>query len=153
MLQPGDRLRVRPGEKVPVDGKIVGGRSSLDEPMMTGESMPVSKEVGGKIIAGTLNRSGSFVMRAEKVGSDTMLSQIVQMVAQAQRSRAVIQRLADQAAGWFVPAVIVIAVAAFAHDPSTASSRASPSASWLRLAFSSSPVRGLSAWLSIGVQI
>ena len=113
-LRPGDRLRVRPGEKVPVDGEIVEGRSSLDESMVTGESMPVSKDVGGKVIAGTLNRSGGFVMRAEKVGSDTMLSQIVQMVAQAQRSRAPIQRLADQVAGWFVPAVIVIAVAAFA---------------------------------------
>ena len=114
VLQPGDRLRVRPGEKVPVDGEIVEGRSALDESMVTGESMPVSKEVGGKVIAGTLNRSGGFVMRAEKVGSDTMLSQIVQMVAQAQRSRAPIQRLADQVAGWFVPAVIVVAIAAFA---------------------------------------
>jgi Cu+-exporting ATPase len=114
VLQPGDRLRVRPGEKVPVDGEIIEGRSSLDESMVTGESMPVSKEVGSKVIAGTLNRSGSFVMRAEKVGSDTMLSQIVQMVAQAQRSRAPIQRLADQVAGWFVPAVIVVAIAAFA---------------------------------------
>jgi Cu+-exporting ATPase len=114
VLQPGDRLRVRPGEKVPVDGEIIEGRSSLDESMVTGESMPVSKEVGGKVIAGTLNRSGSFAMRAEKVGSDTMLSQIVQMVAQAQRSRAPIQRLADQVAGWFVPAVIVVAIAAFA---------------------------------------
>ncbi|MDU6749973.1 MAG: heavy metal translocating P-type ATPase, partial [Bradyrhizobium sp.] len=103
-----------PGEKVPVDGEIAEGRSSLDESMVTGESMPVSKEVGGKVIAGTLNRSGGFVMRAEKVGSDTMLSQIVQMVAQAQRSRAPIQRLADQVAGWFVPAVIVVAIAAFA---------------------------------------
>ena len=114
VLQPGDRLRVRPGEKVPVDGEIVGGRSSLDESMVTGESMPVSKEVGGKVIAGTLNSSGGFVMRADKVGSDTMLSRIVQMVAQAQRSRAPIQRMADQVAGWFVPAVIAIAVAAFA---------------------------------------
>jgi Cu+-exporting ATPase len=114
VLQQGDRLRVRPGEKVPVDGEIVEGRSSLDESMVTGESMPVSKEVGDKVIAGTLNRSGGFVMRAEKVGSDTMLSQIVQMVAQAQRSRAPIQRLADQVAGWFVPAVIVVALAAFA---------------------------------------
>jgi P-type Cu+ transporter len=113
VLEVGDRLRVRPGEKVPVDGEITEGRSSLDESMVTGESMPVSKEVGGKVIAGTLNRSGGFVMRAEKVGSDTMLSQIVQMVAQAQRSRAPIQRLADQVAGWFVPAVIVVAIAAF----------------------------------------
>ncbi|MGX9948409.1 heavy metal translocating P-type ATPase (plasmid) [Bradyrhizobium denitrificans] len=114
VLQVGDRLRVRPGEKVPVDGEIAEGRSSLDESMVTGESMPVTKEVGGKVIAGTLNRSGGFVMRAEKVGADTMLSQIVQMVAQAQRSRAPIQRLADQVAGWFVPAVIVVAIAAFA---------------------------------------
>ncbi|EAQ35730.1 heavy-metal transporting P-type ATPase [Nitrobacter sp. Nb-311A] len=113
-LQVGDRLRVRPGEKVPVDGEVAEGRSSLDESMVTGESMPVSKEVGGNVLAGTLNRSGGFIMRAEKVGADTMLSQIVQMVAQAQRSRAPIQRLADQVAGWFVPAVIVVAVAAFA---------------------------------------
>ena len=112
-LQVDDRLRVRPGEKVPVDGEIVEGRSSLDESLVTGESMPVSKEVGGKVIAGTLNRSGGFIMRAEKVGSDTMLSRIVQMVAQAQRSRAPIQRLADQVAGWFVPSVIIVAVAAF----------------------------------------
>ncbi len=112
-LQAGDRLRVRPGEKVPVDGEIAEGRSSLDESMVTGESMPVSKEAGAKVIAGTLNRSGGFVMRAEKVGSDTMLSQIVQMVAQAQRSRAPIQRLADQVAGWFVPAVIAVAITAF----------------------------------------
>jgi Cu+-exporting ATPase len=112
-LQVGDRLRVRPGEKVPVDGEIAEGRSSLDESMVTGESMPVSKEIGAKVIAGTLNRSGGFVMRAEKVGSDTMLSQIVQMVAQAQRSRAPIQRLADRIAGWFVPTVIVVAIAAF----------------------------------------
>jgi Cu+-exporting ATPase len=109
----GDRLRVRPGEKVPVDGVLVEGRSSLDESMVTGESMPVSKEAGAKAIAGTINRSGSFVMRAEKIGRDTLLSRIVQMVAQAQRSRAPIQRLADQVAGWFVPAVIAAAVAAF----------------------------------------
>jgi Cu+-exporting ATPase len=109
-----DRLRVRPGEKVPVDGELVEGRSSLDESMVTGESMPVTKEVGSKVIAGTLNTTGSFVMQAEKVGRDTMLSQIVQMVASAQRSRAPIQRLADQVSGWFVPAVIVIALLAFA---------------------------------------
>jgi len=112
-LQVGDRLRVRPGEKVPVDGEIEEGRSSLDESLVTGESMPVSKEVGGTVIAGTLNRSGGFIMRAEKVGSDTMLSQIVQMVAQAQRSRAPIQRLADQVASWFVPTVIIVAITAF----------------------------------------
>ena len=109
----GDRLRVRPGEKVPVDGVLLDGRSSLDESMVTGESMPVTKAVGSKVIAGTLNQTGGFVMRADKVGRDTMLSQIVQMVAAAQRSRAPIQRLADQVAGWFVPAVIGIAVLAF----------------------------------------
>jgi len=110
----GDRLRVRPGEKVPVDGEVIEGRSALDESMVTGESMPVTKEVGAKVIAGTLNTTGSFVMRAEKVGRDTMLSRIVQMVAAAQRSRAPIQRLADQVSGWFVPAVIAIALVAFA---------------------------------------
>ena len=109
----GDRLRVRPGEKVPVDGVLLDGRSSLDESMVTGESMPVTKAAGSKVIAGTLNQTGGFVMRADKVGRDTMLSQIVQMVAAAQRSRAPIQRLADQVAGWFVPAVIGIAVLAF----------------------------------------
>jgi Cu+-exporting ATPase len=108
-----DRLRVRPGEKVPVDGELVEGRSSLDESMVTGESMPVTKEPGVKVIAGTLNQTGSFVMRAEKVGSDTLLAQIVHMVAAAQRSRAPIQRLADQVAGWFVPAVIAVAIVAF----------------------------------------
>ncbi len=112
-LDVGDRLRVRPGEKVPVDGVILEGRSSVDESLVTGESMPVTKETGAKVIAGTLNQSGSFVMQAEKVGRDTVLSQIVQMVAQAQRSRAPIQRLADQVAGWFVPAVIVAALVAF----------------------------------------
>jgi Cu+-exporting ATPase len=114
LIAVGDRLRVRPGEKVPVDGEIIDGRSSLDESMLTGESMPVTKEVGAKVIAGTLNTTGSFVMRAEKVGRDTMLSQIVQMVGAAQRSRAPIQRLADQVSGWFVPAVIVAAIIAFA---------------------------------------
>jgi Cu+-exporting ATPase len=109
----GDLLRVRPGEKVPVDGVVIEGRSAVDESMVTGESMPVTKEAGFRVIAGTLNRSGSFVMRAEKVGRDTLLAQIVDMVAAAQRSRAPIQRLADQVSGWFVPAVIVIAVLAF----------------------------------------
>src|SRR5216683_1562156 len=112
-LKVGDKLRVRPGEKVPVDGVILEGRSALDESLVTGESMPVTKEAGGKVIAGTLNQSGSFVMRADKVGRDTLLSQIVRMVADAQRSRAPIQRLADQVAGWFVPVVIVVAVIAF----------------------------------------
>lgn len=112
-LHAGDRLRVRPGEKVPVDGILLEGRSSLDESLVTGESMPVTKESGAKVIAGTLNQSGSFVMRADKVGRETLLSQIVQMVADAQRSRAPIQRLADQVAGWFVPTVIAVALAAF----------------------------------------
>jgi len=110
----GDRLRVRPGEKVPVDGVVMEGRSSLDESMVTGESMPVTKEAGAKVIAGTLNQTGGFVMRADKVGRDTLLAQIVQMVAAAQRSRAPIQRLADQVAGWFVPAVMLAAAVAFA---------------------------------------
>ncbi len=113
-LHAGDHLRVRPGEKVPVDGTILEGRSSLDESLVTGESMPVTKEPGAKALAGTLNQSGSFIMRADKVGRDTLLSQIVQMVADAQRSRAPIQRLADQVAGWFVPTVIAVAIAAFA---------------------------------------
>jgi Cu+-exporting ATPase len=113
-LHAGDSLRVRPGEKVPVDGVILEGRSSLDESLVTGESMPVTKETGAKVIAGTLNQSGSFIMRADKVGRDTLLSQIVQMVADAQRSRAPIQRLADQVAGWFVPTVIAVAIIAFA---------------------------------------
>jgi P-type Cu+ transporter len=113
-LAVGDRLRVRPGEKVPVDGIVLEGRSALDESLVTGESMPVTKEAGARVIAGTLNQSGGFVMRAEKVGRDTLLSQIVQMVADAQRSRAPIQRLADQVAGWFVPTVITAAIIAFA---------------------------------------
>src|SRR6516165_7413064 len=110
----GERLRVRPGEKVPVDGLVIEGRSSVDESMVTGESMPVTKEQGAKVIGGTVNQTGGFIMRAEKVGRDTMLAQIVQMVAAAQRSRAPIQRLADQVSGWFVPAVIVVAVIALA---------------------------------------
>ncbi|MEX2035992.1 MAG: HAD-IC family P-type ATPase, partial [Xanthobacteraceae bacterium] len=110
----GDHLRVRPGEKVPVDGEVTDGRSALDESLVTGESMPVTKVVGSKVIAGTINQSGGLVMRAEKVGRDTMLAQIVQMVAAAQRSRAPIQRLADQVSAWFVPAVIAVAVLAFA---------------------------------------
>ena len=113
-LRAGDRLRVRPGEKVPVDGTILEGRSALDESLVTGESLPVTKEQGAHVIAGTLNQSGSFVMRADKVGRETLLAQIVQMVADAQRSRAPIQRLADQVAGWFVPAVIIAAIVAFA---------------------------------------
>jgi Cu+-exporting ATPase len=107
-------LRVRPGEKIPVDGSIIEGRTSIDESMVTGESMPVSKAAGARVIAGTLNQSGGFVMRADKVGRDTLLARIVQMVAAAQRSRAPIARLADQVASWFVPLVIAAALAAFA---------------------------------------
>jgi Cu+-exporting ATPase len=110
----GDSLRVKPGDKVPVDGIVLEGRSSLDESMVTGESMPVTKEKDARVIGATINMSGSFVMRADKVGRDTLLSQIVQMVASAQRSRAPIQRLADRVAGWFVPAVIAVALIAFA---------------------------------------
>jgi Cu+-exporting ATPase len=114
LIAVGDRLRVKPGDKVPVDGVVLEGHSSLDESMVTGESMPVTKDKDARAIGGTLNISGSFVMRADKVGRDTLLSQIVQMVASAQRSRAPIQRLADQVAGWFVPAVIAVALIAFA---------------------------------------
>jgi P-type Cu+ transporter len=109
----GDRLRVRPGDSVPVDGAVIEGRSAIDESMVTGESMPVEKEPGAKAIGGTINGTGSFIMRAEKIGADTMLARIVQMVAEAQRSRAPIQRLADVVSAWFVPAVIVVAIAAF----------------------------------------
>ncbi len=109
----GDSLRVRPGEAVPVDGTVTQGRSTIDESMVTGESMPVTKKSGDTVIAGTINQTGAIAMRADKVGSDTMLARIVQMVADAQRSRAPIQRLADQVAGWFVPTVIAVAVLAF----------------------------------------
>lgn len=112
-IQPGDRLRVRPGEKIPVDGVVLEGTSSVDESMITGESLPVKKEPGGQVIGATVNGSGSFIMRAERVGSETMLAQIVQLVSKAQRSRAPIQRLADRVAGWFVPIVIAIAVLTF----------------------------------------
>ena len=109
----GDRLRVRPGELVPADGEVLEGRSAIDEFMVTGELMPVEKEPGSKVIGGTMNQSGSFVMRVEKAGRDTMLAKIVQMVAEAQRSRAPIQRLADRVSSWFVPLVIAVAVVAF----------------------------------------
>ena len=112
-VQAGERLRVRPGEGVPVDGVVLDGRSAVDESMVTGESMPVEKTPGAKLIGGTVNGTGALVMRAEKVGSETVLARIVAMVAEAQRSRAPIQRVADTVAGWFVPAVIAIAVLAF----------------------------------------
>lgn len=109
----GDRLRVRPGDKVPLDGEILEGRSNIDESLVTGEPLAISKKTGDQVIGGSMNQQGSFIMRADKVGHDTMLSQIVQMVANAQRSRAPIQGLADKVAGWFVPVVIVIAALAF----------------------------------------
>ena len=112
-VRKGDRLRVRPGDKVPIDGELLEGRSSIDESMVTGESMPVEKVAGDKVIGGTINRTGSFIMRTERVGNETMLAQIVQMVAEAQRSRAPIQRLADVVAGYFVPAVVAIAALSF----------------------------------------
>ena len=109
----GDRLRVRPGEKIPVDGRVVEGRSSVDESMLTGEPMPVDKAPGDRVVGATINQTGSSDHRAERVGADSLLSQIVSLVAQAQRSRAPLQRLADRVAAWFVPAVIVIAVLTF----------------------------------------
>ena len=113
-IQVGDLLRVRPGEKVPVDGELTEGKGNVDESMVTGEPMPVAKAAGSQVTAGTMNQTGGFVMRAQKVGADTLLSQIVHMVAAAQRSRAPIQRMADQVAGWFVPVVILVAALTFA---------------------------------------
>ena len=112
-VRPGDRLRVRPGEKIPVDGVVLDGSSVVDESMITGESVPVEKTAASRVIGATVNGNGALVMRAERVGSETMLAQIVQMVSQAQRTRAPIQRLADKVAGWFVPAVIAIALVTF----------------------------------------
>ena len=112
-VKPGDRLRVRPGEKVPVDGTVLEGSSAVDESMITGESIPVGKEIGSHLIGATVNGTGSLVMQADRVGAETLLAQIVQMVGQAQRSRAPIQRLADRVAAWFVPTVITIAVLTF----------------------------------------
>ena len=112
-IQKGDVLRVRPGEKVPIDGVIIGGKSNIDESMITGESMPVSKQPREKVIGATVNQTGSFLMRAERIGSETVLAQIVQMVADAQRSRAPIQKLADTVSGYFVPAVISAAIITF----------------------------------------
>jgi Cu+-exporting ATPase len=112
-VKPGDRLRVRPGEKIPVDGIVLEGTTSVDESMITGEPIPVEKTKGSKVAGGTVNGTGSFIMQAERVGSDTLLAQIVRMVAEAQRSRAPIQKLADVVAGYFVPAVVLVAVLTF----------------------------------------
>lgn len=112
-IQVGDLLRVRPGDKVPVDGELTEGKANIDESMVTGEPIPVAKTVGSTVTAGTMNQTGGFVMRADKIGADTLLSQIVHMVAAAQRSRAPIQRLADQVSGWFVPVVVLIAILTF----------------------------------------
>ena len=112
-VRKGDRLRIRPGDKVPVDGRVLEGKTSIDEAMITGEPMPIEKGSGDRVTAGTVNQTGSIVIEAERVGSETVLSQIVEMVAQAQRSRAPIQGLADKVAGWFVPAVILAALITF----------------------------------------
>ena len=112
-IQPGDRVRIRPGEKVPVDGRVIEGHSSVDESMVTGEPVPVEKQADDKVVGGTVNGTGTLVMQAEKVGADTLLSRIVQMVAEAQRSRAPIQKLADAVAGYFVPAVVVASILTF----------------------------------------
>src|SRR5690606_22896353 len=112
-IVPGDRLRVRPGEKVPVDGRVLSGRSAVDESMLTGEPIPVEKREGDALVAGSVNGTGTLIMVAERVGSEPLLAQIVEMVAQAQRTRAPVQRLADTVAAWFVPAVVAIAIATF----------------------------------------
>ncbi|MFC1632495.1 copper-translocating P-type ATPase, partial [Candidatus Omnitrophota bacterium] len=113
LVKKGDLLRVRPGEKIPLDGIIIEGRSTVDESMISGEPMPVSKKVGDRVIGATVNQTGAFIMRTEKIGQETLLAQIVRMVAEAQRSRAPIQKLADQVSGYFVPAVVVCALGAF----------------------------------------
>ena len=112
-VEPGDTLRVRPGEKIPVDGIVLEGSSSVDESLVTGESLPVEKSAGARVIAGTVNATGTFLMRADRVGSETMLAQIVRMVGEAQRSRAPVQHLADRVASYFVPAVVLVAVLTF----------------------------------------
>jgi Cu+-exporting ATPase len=112
-VKSGDQLRVRPGEKVPVDGSVIEGRTTIDESMLTGEALPVAKGPGDKVIGGTLNNTGSFAMMAERVGRETVLAQIVQMVSEAQRSRAPIQRLADKVSGYFVPVVLLVTSATF----------------------------------------
>ncbi len=113
VIQKGDRLRVRPGEKIPLDGSIREGKSAIDESMITGEPVPVEKGEGDKVIGATVNQTGSFIMEAEAVGDETMLARIIGMVADAQRSRAPIQKLADTVAGYFVPTVVLAAVVAF----------------------------------------
>jgi len=113
-VRAGSTLRVRPGESVPVDGTVTEGTSLVDESLLTGESIPVEKPDGSKVTGGTLNGSGSLIVRAERVGADTMLSRIVRLVGEAQRTRAPIQRLADRVAGYFVPAVIAVALVTFA---------------------------------------
>jgi Cu+-exporting ATPase len=117
----GDRLRVRPGEKIPVDGIVLDGRSSVDESMISGEPVPVTKSAGDRLIGATLNGSGALVMRAEKVGSETLLARIVALVSEAQRSRAPIQKLADRVSAWFVPAVVGVAVVTFIAWPTPSS--------------------------------
>ena len=112
-VAPGDILRVRPGEAIPVDGIVIEGTSAVDESMMTGEPLPFEKTIGDRVSAGTLNGNGSFVMRADRVGSETLLAQMVKLVAQAQRSRAPVQRLADQVSAWFVPTVIAASLITF----------------------------------------
>src|SRR5690606_12071620 len=112
-IVPGDRLRVRPGEKIPVDGVVLDGRSAVDESMITGEPVPVEKGRGDEVIGGTVNGTGMLVMEARRVGAETLLAQIVEMVAQAQRTRAPVQRLADVVASYFVPAVVVVAIVTF----------------------------------------
>src|SRR5262249_44079522 len=113
LVQPGDRLRIRPGERVPVDGRVLEGHSTVDESMLTGEPIPVQKQPGDLVRAGTLNQVGSLVMEAERVGRDTLLGEIVRMVAKAQRSRAPVQQLADRVAAWFVPAVLIVSLVTF----------------------------------------
>ena len=142
----GDRLRVRPGDSVPVDGMVIEGRSAVDESMVTGKSMPVEKEQGAQLIGGTINGTGGLVMRAEKVGSDTMLARIVHMVAEAQRSRAPIQRLADIVSAWFVPTVILVAVVAFIAWMIWGPPPLSPMRWWLPFRSSSSRARARWAW-------
>ena len=150
----GDRLRVRPGEKIPVDGSVVEGASSVDESMVTGESVPVEKRAGDPVTGGTVNGTGGLIMRAERVGSETLLARIVAMVSEAQRTRAPIQRLADVVASYFVPAVIAIAALPLSRGQSSARSRASPSRSSTPSPCSSSPAParlGLATPMSIMV--